>query len=58
MKLNIGKYSPFLSRVITLLYLSWKPAKYRNAWGGPRGKQTFGTGKAMARLMWDRARFA
>ena len=26
-------------------------------WLGPRGKQLSGTGKALARLLWDRQRF-
>lgn len=33
------------------------PQKFRKRWLGPRGKQLSGTGKRLARLMWDRARF-
>jgi hypothetical protein len=33
------------------------PSKFRKQWLGPRGKQLTGTGKRLARLLWDRARF-
>jgi hypothetical protein len=33
------------------------PRKFRKKWLGPRGKHLSGTGKRLARLMWDRRRF-